>query len=221
MTVTDAAPAVPLSTLMRDGSRPQHEAAESSVFVFELMAGRVSAAGYVNFLRSLRAIYAALEETGRAVAGDPVVGGIVDARLERVAAIDADLAFWSTGEAAESLVAGASAAEYAAAIRATVADPVRYVAHHYTRYLGDLSGGQVIGRLLEREFALEGQGTALYEFAEIAKVKPYKDDYRARLDSLDLTEDQREAVVTEVQRSFSFNQAMFAELAAQLDAFAR
>ena len=221
MTVTDAAPAVPLSTLMRDGSRPQHEAAESSVFVSELMSGRVSAAGYVNFLRSLRTIYAALEETGRALADDPVVGGIVDPRLDRVAAIDADLEFWSTGADLESLVPGVAAEEYADAIRATAAQPAHYVAHHYTRYLGDLSGGQVIGRLLDREFELDGQGVALYEFAEIPKVKPYKDDYRARLDALALTDEQRAGGVAEVQRSFSFNQAMFAELAGHLGALAR
>ena len=30
------------------------------------------------------------------------------------------------------------------------------VAHHYTRYLGDLSGGQAIGRILDRTFELDG-----------------------------------------------------------------
>ena len=61
-----------------------------------------------------------------------------------------------------------------------------FVAHHYTRYLGDLSGGQAIGRILDREFALGGRRLAFYAFAAVPKPKPYKDAYRARLDALGL-----------------------------------
>ena len=220
MTLLDT-PAVPLSVAMREGSQPQHDAAESSVFVSELMAGRVSAAGYVNYLRCLLPVYEALEEVGRTLAADPLVGQLHDPALDRAAVIAEDIESWSTGSVEERLCPGAASAEYAARIRACVDEPARFVAHHYTRYLGDLSGGQVIGRLLDREFALEGRGTAFYRFEAIAKVKPYKDDYRARLDALQLTHAQREATVAEVGTAFSHNQSVFAELARDLPAYAR
>jgi hypothetical protein len=70
------------------------------------------------------------------------------------------------------------------------------VAHHYTRYLGDLSGGQAIGRIIGREFGLDGGvGTAFYSFSEVPKPKLYKDAYRARLDALPLDDVQRARVL--------------------------
>lgn len=41
------------------------------------------------------------------------------------------------------------------------------LAHAYVRYLGDLSGGQVIGARIKKAYGLEGQdGTAFYRFDE-------------------------------------------------------
>lgn len=100
---------------------------------------------------------------------------------------------------------------------ATAQDPRLYVAHHYTRYLGDLSGGQAIGRILARTYELEGlDGIGFYDFPEIAKPKVYKDGYRARLDALPLDEAEHQFVLAEVQRVFGFNGALFAELGERL-----
>ncbi|WP_114422290.1 heme oxygenase (biliverdin-producing) [Nocardioides houyundeii] len=221
MTVLDNAPAAPLSVALREGSQAQHSAAESSTFISDLMGGRINEAGYVNYLRSLRAVYAALEETGRALAADPLVSRLHDPVLDRLGAIDADLAAWSTGAEAEQACEGRAAVEYAERIRWTLDHPVRYVAHHYTRYLGDLSGGQAIGRILDRDFARDGHGLALYRFESIPKIKTYKDVYRARLDGLDLAPAQQAEAVAEVQQAFSHNQSVFAELARHADHFAR
>lgn len=224
MTLLDPSPvqsAVPLSVAMREGSRAQHDAAESSVFVEELMAGRVSAAGYVAYLRTLHGVYVALEEVGRELADHPVAGRVIDPALDRAGAIEADIATWSVGAAEEELVAVEAAQHYVDLVEATRVQPELYVAHHYTRYLGDLSGGQAIGRLLDREFGLGGSGVEFYAFADIPRVKPYKDAYRVALDELPVTADQHEALVIEVQRSFSANQAIFAELSQHLGAFAR
>jgi hypothetical protein len=68
-----------------------------------------------------------------------------------------------------------------ARIEASVADSTLFFVHHYTRYLGDLSGGQAIGRILARTFGPEnGDGTSFYRFDVVPK--PYEDAYRARLD---------------------------------------
>ena len=98
-----------------------------------------------------------------------------------------------------------------------------YLAHHYTRYLGDLSGGQAVGALLNRTFDLNGRGLAFYDFAEIGKNKPYKDVYREKLDAVGdaLSRQDRLRVVDEVRRAFELNRALCAELGAQLDVFAR
>ena len=53
--LAQAALDAPLSTAMREGSRAEHEAAESSSFIGELLAGRVSEAGYTAYLLRLLA----------------------------------------------------------------------------------------------------------------------------------------------------------------------
>lgn len=221
MTVLER-PAVdaPLSAAMREGSQAEHTAAEGSAFMTELLAGRVNEAGYAAYLTRLRTVYAAIEGTGRALADEPAVAAVLDPALERLEAIDADLRFWGGHVPTES--PSPAAAAYAERVAATAQWAPLFVAHHYTRYLGDLSGGQAIGRILSRAFALEaGEGVAFYAFAEIPKPKPFKDAYRARLDALDLSGAEKARVVDEVRVAFTLNQDLFAELSADLDAYRR
>jgi heme oxygenase len=217
--LVDETSGAPLSALMREGSRVQHTAAESSSFMEELLAGRVNKQGYADYLLRLRKVYVALESVGRDLAAtDPIAAAVHDVSLERLAAIDADLEVWAPGIDGNA-VESAAADAYVARIEAARAWGGLYAAHHYTRYLGDLSGGQAIGRILDRFFELDGDGVAFYEFAEIPKPKPYKDGYRARLDALDLDPAQKLRVVGEVQVAFGLNQALFEELGARLDAY--
>ena len=212
-------PLIPLSQAMREGSRAEHEAAENSTFMSELLEGRLTAAAYADLLLRLRRVYAALEETMAEQAADPLVAAVHDSALDRLAAIDADLAFWAPGVDPDQ-VASPAATAYADRIRAAATWGGLLVAHHYTRYLGDLSGGQVIGRMLQRTFDLpEGEGVSFYEFTDIPKPKPYKDAYRARLDGLDLTPDEVTRLVDEVRAVFSLSQALFEELGGQIERY--
>lgn len=92
------------------------------------------------------------------------------------------------------------------------ADAVALVAHHYVRYLGDLSGGQAIATLVERHYGITDAVT-FYDFAELGKAKPYKDGYRARLDALPVAGPERERLLAEGVTAFELNQALFADLA--------
>ncbi len=225
MSITESSPAtspeaLPLSAAFKQGSAELHDEAENSTFIEQLMGGKVSLAGYVNYLKSLRVVYAALEEASRQHAADPIVAELHDPALERLATLDADIETLSTGAPEESLCQLTEARAYAARITAAAEeDPVRLVAHHYTRYLGDLSGGLAIGRILARTYELT-EGLTFYDFADI-KAKTYKDGYRARLDALPLNDAQREAGVDEVRTAFRHNQRNFAELGQDLAAYTR
>ncbi len=206
------APEDTLSTAMKKGSAVEHEQAEGSTFMAALLDGRMERAGYVAYLRRLRSVYAALESVSHELADDPIASMIIDPALNRLASIDADLDFWAPGTQDE--LDSPAAAAYIERITAASTWAGTFVAHHYTRYLGDLSGGQAIGRILDRSFDLDGAGIAFYAFDEVGKVKPYKDAYRARLDEIGamLSAPQRERLVDEVKAAFRCNQALFAEL---------
>ncbi|GAA1763522.1 biliverdin-producing heme oxygenase [Nocardioides hankookensis] len=222
MTVLGQTTDLALSAAMREGSLAEHQAAEDSSFMSELLGGRVNERGYADYLLRLRVAYAAMEELVRAHGDDAGVAAVHDEALERLAAIDADLDHWLGHEGGVRTVDSPAADAYRQRLVDAAAQwPTLLVAHHYTRYLGDLSGGQAIGRILDRTFGLDGAGIAFYDFPEIAKPKIYKDGYRARLDALDLTAEEQERVVDEVQTAFRLNQALFAELGERLPAYAR
>ena len=220
MTIVSSPTQVPtpqLSALLREGSAAEHQDAEGSSFMTELLAGRVSREGYAVYLSCLRRVYAALEGAAASLVADPLAAAVIDPRLERLDAIDADLEFWG------GLVEHASPATdaYVSRIQQAAGWGGTFVAHHYTRYLGDLSGGQAIGRLLAREFELDGAGVAFYAFPDIPKPKPYKDAYRERLDALPLDVAEQQRVLAEVKGVFGLNGALFSELTQQLPAWRR
>ena len=215
MTAVVESPAHELSKLMRAGSRAEHTAAESSDFIERLLDGGAERDEYAAYVRRLATVYDALESVGRSHAGDPMVDAVVDPLLDRRDALAADLDYWVGEGWHETPLDSPATDAYVSRIRAATDEWTGlYVAHHYTRYLGDLSGGQAIGRVISRTYGLpDGVGAAFYEFAGIPKPKPYKDAYRARLDALDIDAVDKQRIVSEVKLAFRLNEALFAELA--------
>ncbi len=201
----------------------EHREAEGSLFMTELLDGRLDHEGYAAYLLRLRVVYAALEAAVRERLDEPAVAAVHDPALERLAAIDRDLAHWAPHRGADGSrdVDSPAAEAYRTRLHGAGAWGGLLVAHHYTRYLGDLSGGQAIGRILDRTFDLDGAGTSFYDFPAIPKPKPYKDAYRERLDALDLSPGDVERVVGEVKVAFRLNQDLFTELGRDIDAYRR
>ncbi len=217
MTATES-----LSTLLRDGSKAEHTSAEGSSFMSVMLDGRISPDGYVAYLLRLQRVYAALESVARRLEGDPIAGAVIDPALERSAALAADLDHWAGDGWRELPVDSPATDRYVERIEASATWGGLFVAHHYTRYLGDLSGGQAIGRILGRAYELEGTaGVEFYAFDAIPKPKPYKDAYRARLDALPLDSAEHHRILDEVKAVFGLNEGIFSELSADLDRWTR
>lgn len=197
-----------LSVAMKEGSQAEHTGAEQSPFMSELITGRITAKGYSDYLLRLRMVYAALEDAMRNHRSDPMAAAVYDPALERLAALDADLEHWAPGATRD--VDSPAAAAYSERVSA-LAWGGSLVAHHYTRYLGDLSGGRIIDKALDRTFDLRGAGLAFYKFP--MRPKPYKDAYRARLDALRADSHEIDRIVDEVKCAFGLNHAMLDELA--------
>lgn len=202
-------PPAPLSAALRDGSADAHRSAEASPFVGDLLAGRATRRQYAGYLQRLRVVYAALEAALRAHRRHPAVAAVHDVGLDRTEALDHDLDHWAPGERP---VASPAAAAYRDRIER--AAPVLLVAHHYTRYLGDLSGGRMLERALRASRDGEDSGLAFYDFPAVPKLVPYKRDYRDRLDALVLTDAERGDLVSEVREAFRLNRALLDEVTA-------
>lgn len=86
-------------------------------------------------------------------------------------------------------------------------EPELLVSHAYTRYMGDLSGGQVLKRVAQRALKLPstGEGINFYMFENISNPQQFKQFYRARLNALDVSQETKERIVKEANRAFEFN----------------
>jgi heme oxygenase (biliverdin-producing, ferredoxin) len=201
------------SEAIRDRTRAVHQDAEGSDFIAELIAGRRSREDYIALVGQQFFVYQALELVAEAMKHDPVASSFVSPKLTRLPAIAADLDFLVGPSWRDELVPLPATTRYVQRIHETAVWPGGFVAHHYTRYLGDLSGGQAIRTLLQRQFGFDSNGVGFYIFAEIAKPKPFKDTYRAQLDAAPWDDDEKERVIQEVARAFRHNQEMFVDLA--------
>lgn len=211
----DRTEAPSLSGLLRAATRAAHSTAESQTFVERLMKGELSTAAYVDLLAQHHVIYAALESADDALRRDPVGATLVVDGLARTAAIEADLTAL-VGPAWRDQVRTLPAAQaYAERLRAVVGTWVGgYAAHAYTRYLGDLSGGQAIKAILHRTYGIPLEHLGFYTFPTIPKPKVFKDEYRARLDALPFDAEEQARVAEEAVRAFELNTALFQELGA-------
>ncbi|MET4644002.1 heme oxygenase (biliverdin-producing) [Streptomyces sp. NPDC058232] len=205
----------PFSTLIRTASHEQHTEAETSTFMSDLLGGRLGVVAYTRYTEQLWFVYRALEEGAEALRTDPVAGPFIQPELMRTAELERDLAHlrgadWRRG--LEPLPATAAYADRVTECAHTWS--AGYVAHHYTRYLGDLSGGQIIRDRAEKTwgFARKGDGVRFYVFEEIANPASFKRGYRELLDAVDADELEKKRIVDECRRAFALNTAVFREL---------
>ncbi|MGW1707076.1 biliverdin-producing heme oxygenase [Streptomyces sp. NPDC002206] len=205
----------PFSTLIRTASHEQHTEAETSAFMSDLLGGRLGVVAYTRYTEQLWFVYRALEEGAEALRTDPVAGPFIQPELMRTAELERDLAHlrgadWRRG--LEPLTATATYADRVTECARTWS--AGYIAHHYARYLGDLSGGQIIRDRAEKTwgFARKGDGVRFYVFEGIANPASFKRGYRELLDAVDADELEKKRIVDECRRAFALNTAVFREL---------
>lgn len=213
----DAPATTPFSTLIRTASHEQHTQAENSSFMSDMLGGRLGVDAYRRYTEQLWFVYRALEggPSAAALAADPVAGPFIRPELARTVELERDLAHLG-GPGWQAGVRPLPATEaYAARVGECARDwPAGYVAHHYTRYLGDLSGGQIIRGTAEKTwgFARKGDGVRFYVFEAIGNPAAFKREYRELLDALPVDDLEKQRVIDECKRAFALNTAVFREL---------
>ena len=206
----DDTPEVRFSTTLRDRTMPDHQQAEGNTLMRDLVAGTLDPARMGDMLAQHLLVYRALETVAEAHRGHPEVQPFLLDGLARTAVLTDDVARLLGADAVDALAARPATAAYVARLEEMATWPGGFVAHHYTRYLGDLSGGQHIGRVVAR--AYPDLAIGFYTFAEIESPKAVKERYRELLDAAPWSDEERERVIDEVRNAYALNTAMFRDL---------
>ncbi|KAI9326724.1 heme oxygenase [Obelidium mucronatum] len=215
---------LPFSAIIKEETKTLHREAESCELIKLIFSARMTWPLYLNYLIALYPVYLELETAMEKNKGHPVVQRFYFPKeLNRTQRMKDDIRFLldSADESVleEALATRTPAVEaYCARIRTlSETNPTLLIAHGYSRYLGDLSGGQMIKKRIAKSLELDtGAGLAFYEFPDIADHNSFKVEYRALLDSLTVNERlkpfvDKDAFVDEAKRSFVFNIGVFEE----------
>ncbi len=206
---------LPFSQALRERTWSGHSQSEGAGFMSDLMSGKGTREDYIALVAQHYFVYEALEAASSGFAGDPVATPFLSDQLTRLPALESDLTFLIGDGWRDAIAPLPTTVRYVARINEIAADHWAggFVAHHYTRYLGDLSGGQAIRRIMQRNFGFETNGVGFYLFDEIASPKAFKDTYREQLDAVDWDAAERERVIDEVLTAYRLNTELFDDLA--------
>ena len=202
----------PLATALREGTIELHREAERAGIMRELLRGRVTRSEYCALLRNLHALYATLEASLLRHAAEPAISRISLPVLARGAALASDLESLHGARWEQEIPLEAAMVRYVERLDDVARTaPRALLAHAYVRYLGDLSGGQIVRRVIASALALtEDSGQAFYRFSEAPEVLAAR--LRSTLDSIPLTPEEQARLVDEARLAFRYHIELFEQL---------
>lgn len=217
---------VGLALMLDDGTRKSHSMAQNSAFVTGFFKGLASRDSYKALLTSLYFVYSAMEDAMEDATIDHRVKLMDDDVLRRVPSLQQDLNYFYTtinnsnnnNEDWQSQIQPSLATQaYVSRIRQIAQNPESsylLLAHQYTRYLGDLFGGQMMGGMASKSLELteENGGVSFYKFDNIPDTTDYITAWYTRLNQLDLTQEQKENIIDEANYVFDLNIGILQEL---------
>ena len=204
----------PFAQALRRATATSHEVAASSSYMAALVQGDLDRAAYAELVAQHWFMYVELEAAAEVMRDEPVAGAFVFDSLTRVPHLEADLRFLLGDGWRDQVQPTESNERYCTHMRAVATTWAGgFVAHHYTRYLGDLSGGQFIRGAIERAFDLgSGDGVRFYRFDDLGDPGEFKDEYRRRLDAVPWDDDEQRRVIDEVIEAYRFNTEVLGDL---------
>ncbi|XP_060945613.1 heme oxygenase 2 [Limanda limanda] len=205
-----------LSEVLAAGTKEVHEKAENTQFVKDFLKGRIRKELFKLGAVALYFTYKAMEEEIERNKDHPHFAPLYfPAELSRHEALARDLEYFYGPEWQSQVSCSPATQHYVDRIHQVgQEDPVLLVSHAYTRYMGDLSGGQVLKKVAQRALKLPttGEGLEFYQFDAIHSAKAFKQLYRSRMNELELDMETKKRLVEEAVKAFNFNMEVFNEL---------
>lgn len=209
-----------LSEALKTGTEEAHKEAESVHFVKNFIRGKIDRNLYALFVAQMFHVYRRLETELDKHASTNFVACHFPRELNRSEALREDIDFWQ-GSSDEPPISPATQDYLDRITKVAKERPLLLLAHAYTRYLGDLSGGKILARVAKRALLLDSgpdgltEGLAFYDFPLLrGSVKSFKDKYRQALNDLQFedTDEAVQAIVQEANIAFLLNMRLFEEL---------
>ncbi|NXA40838.1 HMOX1 oxygenase, partial [Eudromia elegans] len=205
-----------LSELMKEATKEVHEQAENTPFMKNFQKGQVSLHEFKLVTASLYFVYSALEEEIEHNKNNPVYAPVYfPAELHRKAALEKDLEYFYGSNWREEIPCPEATQKYVERLHYVgKKHPELLVAHAYTRYLGDLSGGQVLKKIAQKALELPstGEGLAFFTFDGVSNATKFKQLYRSRMNALDMDAATKQRVLEEAKKAFLLNIQVFEAL---------
>ena len=204
-----------LSTQLKEGTKKSHNAAENTKFVAGFLRGVLNPEEYRKLITDFYYVYETMEQRIEETK-DPLASVLKQwgAKLYRTAFLNRDLRYYYGPMYRDMLTPSEACNTYCYRLNEIAEkDPYLLIAHHYTRYIGDLSGGQILKGIAQKALnPPEGEGLHFYDFPYIEDAKAFKTDYKAVLDGLEINQNQIDAIIIEANYAFKLNMYMFDEL---------
>lgn len=177
-----------------------------------LLGGRLDTPSYCLLLVNLEPIYRKLEAGLMRNAHHCGITPILFPSLFRSRALQTDLESLSGSSWRDRCRILPASVDYVSHLNVIEEQqPELLAAHAYVRYLGDLSGGQMLKKIVAGSLQLQAGhgGTDFYDFGEPAEVARLSQAFRAGLNALK----SGECVVAEALIAFEMHARLFDELA--------
>lgn len=196
-----------LTARLRGATAEAHRRIESLPVFESMFHGRISREEYADYLQALLPLYEALEEALERCRSLPRLMALARPSLYRSPALSLDLI--SLGSAAVKDTPSPIAAHLGQLAEAA---PHRLVAWVYVRYFGDLSGGQILKKILGPALGLSKEsGLAFYHFPQIAAIDREKAALSHLIDHLDLETSETNEIVGEAVKAFEAHLELFSD----------
>nr|QUE28873.1 PbsA [Porphyropsis coccinea] len=207
-----------LANQLREGTTKAHSMAENVSFVKSFLSGVVDKNSYKKLVANLYFVYSAMEIEIENNKNHDAIKPIFFPELNRKTSLQEDLKFYyGTNWEAEVEPSPATQVYVDRIHQIGQTQPELLVAHAYTRYLGDLSGGQILKKIAQSAMQLStSEGVEFYNFHQIKDEKDFKNQYRNALNSIKLEEDIKKDIISEANVSFNLNMNIFQELNSSL-----
>ena len=207
-----------LAQQLREGTSKSHSMAENVSFVRSFLGGVVDKKSYRQLLANLFFVYSAIEEQIDKNKDNITISFIYFPELYRQDSLREDLEYYYGQNWLNEIKASTATQMYVDRINIIGENqPELLIAHAYTRYMGDLSGGQILKKIAKNAMQLSDDlGTSFYIFKQIDDDNKFKNMYRQSLNNIPLNSEQIDQVISEANIAFNLNMKIFQELNSNL-----